>query len=66
MVDRHIYGNYFAVHKSLVPHIKKFRPVLGKIAVLRINSRPIDVTLVYVHVLMDTNEDNVSDPASRM
>jgi len=55
MVDRHSYGCGFAVHKPLVPHIKEFRPVSERIAVLRINSRPIDLILICVHAPTDTS-----------
>lgn len=48
----------FAVH-TLVPHIKDFRPASERITVLRINSRPIDLILVYVP--KDTSEDDIKD-----
>lgn len=49
MVDRHSFGSGFAVHKSMVPHIKEFRPILERIAVMRIKSRPTDLILICVH-----------------
>lgn len=61
MVDRHSYRNDFTVHKSLVPHIKDFRPVSESIAVLRTNRRPIDITFVFVYAPTDTSGDNVKD-----
>jgi len=53
IIDRHNFGSGFAVHKSMVPHIKEFRSVSEKIAVLRINSRPIDLILMCVHAPVD-------------
>lgn len=49
MVDRHSFGSGFAVHKSVVPHIKEFRPISERIAVMRIKSRPMDLILICVH-----------------
>lgn len=64
MVDRHIYGSGFAVNKLLAPHIKEFRPVTEKIAVLSttvLNNKSIDITLVSVHASIDTNGDNMKN-----
>lgn len=56
MVDRHSF-----VHRSMVPHIKEFRPVSERITVMRIKSRPIDLILICVHAHMDTSEDHIKD-----
>jgi len=61
MVDRHSYRCGFVVYKSLVPHNKEFRPDSERIAVLRINSRPIDLILVCVHAPADTSMDNMKN-----
>jgi len=65
MVDRHSYRCGFAVHKSLVPHIKEFRPVSERIAVLRINSRPIDLILVCVHAPMENMKNTFYEDLDR-
>lgn len=61
MVDRRHFGSGFAVHKSLVLHMKEFRPVSERIAVLRINCKPIDLILVCGHAPTDTSEDYIKD-----
>lgn len=61
MVDRHNFGSGFAVQKSIVPHIKEFRPISERIAVMRIKSRPLDLILICVHAPTDTSEDHVKD-----
>jgi len=57
MVDRHSFGSGFAVHRSMVPHVKEFRPVSERIAVMGIKSRPVDLILICVHAPTNTSED---------
>ncbi|KAL4083714.1 hypothetical protein QTP88_029030 [Uroleucon formosanum] len=61
MVDRHSFGSGFAVHRSMVPHVKEFRPVSERIAVMRIKSRPVDLILICVHAPTNTSEDYIKD-----
>lgn len=48
MADKHSFGSGFAVQKSMIPHIKEFRPISERIAVLKIKNRPIDLILICV------------------
>jgi hypothetical protein len=59
MVDRHSFESGFAVHKSMVPYIKEFRPISERIAVMRIKSRPIDLILICVYAPTETSENHV-------
>lgn len=47
--DRHHFGNSFPVHKNLEPYVKDFNPILKRIAILQLNTKPINKTLVCMH-----------------
>jgi hypothetical protein len=54
----HFFGSGFAVHESLEPYVREFNPVSERIAVLRINTTPLNMVLICVHALTEVSTDN--------
>jgi len=61
MENTHHFGSGFAVHRTLVPYIKKFNPVSERISILTINTSPINICIVNVHAPTEVKDDNVKD-----
>jgi len=59
--NRHSFGTGFAVHKSLEPYVREFNPVSERIAVLRVNTTPINTVLIYVHAPTEVSTNNDKD-----
>jgi exonuclease III len=57
----HFFGSGFAVHESLEPYVREFNPVSERIAVLRINTTPINMVLICVHAPTEVSTDNGKD-----
>ncbi|XP_008181591.1 uncharacterized protein LOC103308977 [Acyrthosiphon pisum] len=49
MEERNRFGSGFAVHESLEPCIIEFNPVSERIAVLRVDTQPLNIVLVCTH-----------------
>lgn len=49
MMNSHNFGSGYGVHESLEAHIGEFNPVLKKIAVLRIDTAPLNIVLICVY-----------------
>jgi len=61
MEERHIFGSDFAVHETLGPYIKEFNPVTERIAVLRVDTKPLNIVLVCTHAPTETGDENFKD-----
>lgn len=61
MENSHHFGNGFAVHESLEPHIREFTPVSERIAVLRIITTPLNIVLIYVYASTEVSLDSDKD-----
>jgi len=70
MENSHHFGSGFAVHESLKPHIREFNPVSERIAVLRIDTTPLNIVLICVHtsteVSIDSNKDAFYEDLNRI
>lgn len=60
LADRHHFESGFAVHEKLETYVKEFIPISERIACLKLNT-PLNITLVCVHALTETSEDEVKD-----
>lgn len=61
MEERHIFGSGFAVHETLEPYIKEFSPVSERIAVLRVDTKPLNIVLVCAHAPTETGDEDIKD-----
>ncbi|KAL4148000.1 hypothetical protein QTP88_002308 [Uroleucon formosanum] len=61
MEERHIFGSGFAVHETLEPYIKEFNPVSERIAVLRVDTKPLNIVLVCTHAPTKTGDKDFKD-----
>lgn len=61
MDEGHIFGCGFAVHETLEPHVKEFNPVSERIAILRVDTKPLNIILVYVHAPTEIGKENTKD-----
>ncbi|XP_015371362.1 PREDICTED: craniofacial development protein 2-like [Diuraphis noxia] len=61
MEERHIFGSGFTVHETLEPYIKEFNPVSERIAVLRVDTKPLNIVLVCTHAPTDTRDEDIKD-----
>lgn len=59
--NRHSFGTDFAIHKPLEPHIREFNPVSERIAVLKVNTTPINIVLIWVHAPTEISTNNDKD-----
>jgi len=61
MEERHFLGSGFDVHETLEPFIKEFNPVSERIAVLRVDIKPLNIVLVCTHTPMETGDEDIKD-----
>lgn len=48
LADRHHFGSGFAVYENIEPYIKEFNPVSERMAILRFNTKPLNIVLMCV------------------
>ncbi|KAL4089543.1 hypothetical protein QTP88_024563 [Uroleucon formosanum] len=58
MEERHIFESGFAVHETLEPYIKEFNPVSERIAVQRVDTKPLNIVLVCTHAPTETRDED--------
>jgi exonuclease III len=61
MEGRHIFGSRFAVHETLEPYLREFNPVSERIAVLHVDTKPLNIVLVCTHAPTDTSDEDIKD-----
>lgn len=55
----HQLGVEFAVYKNLVRYVKEFNPISERRSTIRLNTNPINLFIINVHVPTECKEDNI-------
>jgi len=61
MEERHQFGCGFAVHETIEPYIKKFNPISERLAVLRIDTEPINIALICTYAPTELADEDIKD-----
>lgn len=57
----YLLGSGFAVHKSLVPHIREFKLVWERILMLRSDTKPINTSIIHVYAPTEVSDAHMKD-----
>ncbi|XP_025421252.1 craniofacial development protein 2-like [Sipha flava] len=61
MEERHQFGCGFAVHETKELHIKEFNPISERLAVLRIDTKPINIALICTYAPTKAADEDIKD-----
>lgn len=61
MEERHQFGCGFTVHETIEPLIKEFNPISKRLAVLRIDTKTINIALICTYAPTEAADEDIKD-----
>ncbi|XP_025404801.1 craniofacial development protein 2-like [Sipha flava] len=61
MEERYQNGCGFVVHETIEPYIKEFNPILERLAVLKIDTAPINIVLICTYAPTESADEDTKD-----